>query len=258
MSEFKFKKKFGQNFLKNEYIIDKIVSSINPTEKDLIIEIGPGGGAITTKLKKYKANLIAFEIDTETSKYLKPLEDEKTQIIYEDILSVNLKEKISQINYDQLYIIGNLPYYITTPIIEKVIESNLEFKSFTIMVQKEVADRFNAKPHSKEYGYMTVLLNYWFNIEKISDVSRKDFQPSPKVESTVLRLNSKQKQNVDYQKFKQLIKDAFQFKRKTINNNLKKYDKAIIETILIKNGYTMQSRAEEIDLNTFIEISNSI
>lgn len=258
MTEFKFKKKFGQNFLKNEHIIEKIISSISPTEKDLIIEIGPGAGAITAKLKRYNANLIAFEIDVDTAKYLKPLEDEKTQIIYEDFLEVNLEEKLSSIKYENLYFLGNLPYYITTPIIEKVIDSTLDFKSFTIMVQKEVADRFLAKPHNREYGYMTVLLNYWFNIERLTNVSRSDFIPAPKVKSTVLLLKTKATPNVNYQKFKQLIKDAFQFKRKTINNNLKKYDKTVIEKVLIKNGYSMQSRAEEIDLDTFIELANSI
>ncbi len=258
MAKFKFKKKYGQNFLKNELVIEKIVTSINPCEKDLIIEIGPGGGAITRRLKNYNSNLIAFEIDRETEKYLKPLENDKTHIVFEDILEVDLKEKIKDIKYDNLYFIGNLPYYITTPIIEKVIDSGLNYKSFTIMVQKEVADRFLATPHTKEYGYMTVILNYWFNIKKIADVPREDFVPAPNVDSTVLILERKENNPIDYDKFKTLLKDSFQFKRKTIHNNLKNYDINLIEKTLLKNGYTLQSRAEEIDLNTFLEIVNTI
>ena len=148
MSKFVFKKKFGQNFLKNQDIIDKIVDSIEPTEDDLIIEIGPGSGALTKKLKKYDATLIAFEIDLETKQYLDKLEDKKTQIIYQDFLTADILEILDKYNFTNLYIIGNLPYYITTPIIEHIIKLNLNVSSMVFMVQKEVADRFLSKPKS--------------------------------------------------------------------------------------------------------------
>lgn len=258
MPKFIFKKKYGQNFLQNESIANKIVDSINPSLNDLIIEIGPGAGAITKKLKKYNASLIAFEIDEDTKEYLIPLEDDKTIVIYEDFMISDIKEKISKINYENLYIIGNLPYYITTPILERIIDLKLNEKSITIMVQKEVGERFAAHPKTKDYGYMTVLLNYWYDIEKVIDVKRDYFYPVPNVDSVVVKLSRKKEQSVDYDKFVKIIKDSFQFKRKTIGNNLKGYDKENLEKILANHNASMQSRAEELDLDTFIDIANNI
>ena len=135
--KFNFKKKFGQNFLTDKTVIDIIVSLIPATENDLIIEVGPGAGALTKKLKKYNANLIAYEIDHDTEEYLLPLEDDKTKIIYDDFLKRDIKQDIKDIKYDTLYIIGNLPYYITTPIITNIINSGLDVKKIVIMIQKK-------------------------------------------------------------------------------------------------------------------------
>lgn len=258
MTKFNFKKKYGQNFLNDENIANNIVNSIEPTEKDLIIEIGPGAGAITKKLKKYGTTLLAFEIDEDTKKYLLPLEDEHTKIIYGDFLEVDVKKYINSIKYSNIYIVGNLPYYITTPIIERIIDLNLNPEKFVIMVQREVADRFLARPKTRDYGYMTVLLNYHFNLSKIIDVPRNKFYPTPNVDSTVLSLSTKDKESVDYEKFKNLLKHSFQFKRKNINNNLKSYNLKIVEKILKKHGYDLTNRAEEIDLETFIDLSNNL
>ncbi len=257
MSSFKFKKKYGQNFLTSETISDKIVDAINPTEEDLILEIGPGGGALTKKLKKYNCPLIAFEIDREVEKYLSPLEDEKTRIVYEDFLSADIISILRAYHYQRLFIIGNLPYYITTPILDRIVEFALEPEEIVIMVQKEVADRFMAKPKTREYGYMTVLLNYHYNIKIVTEVGRKNFRPVPAVDSAVLKLSKKAKVNLDYDRFKQLLKDSFQFKRKTINNNLKNYDLAKVQKTLRKHGYDLSSRAEELDLETFIDLTNT-
>ena len=125
------------------------------------------------------------------------------------------------------------------------------------MVQKEVADRFMAKPKTREYGYMTVLLNYHYNIKIVTEVGRKNFRPVPAVDSAVLKLSKKAKVNLDYDRFKQLLKDSFQFKRKTINNNLKNYDLAKVQKTLRKHGYDLSSRAEELDLETFIDLTNT-
>ncbi len=258
MTNFKFKKKYGQNFLNDQNVIDKIVNSINPDENDLIVEIGPGAGALTKKLKKYNCNLIAFEIDEDTKQFLLPLEDNKTKIIYEDFLTSDVKHQIDIIPHNKLYILGNLPYYITTPIIEKIIDLKLYPESITIMVQKEVADRFLAKPGVKEYGYMTVLLNLYFAIEKVCDVPRKLFYPIPNVDSTVLILKKDNKEIKNYDHFKNLLKNAFQFKRKTINNNLKSYNKETLELILKKHGYDLSTRSEAIDLETFIDMANNL
>lgn len=258
MTNFKFKKKYGQNFLTSDTISECIIDSIKPKENDLIIEIGPGGGALTKKLKRYNCPIIAYEIDKDTSKFLKNIEDEKTKIIYEDFMSAKVKEELQKYEYNNLYIIGNLPYYITTPILERIIDLKIAPKEVVIMVQKEVADRFLAKTKTKDYGYMTVLLNYHFDITKVVDVPRKHFNPMPNVDSAVVKLSKKNSPKADYDKFKQLLKDSFQFKRKTINNNLKKYDLEKVKNILESHGYSLSSRAEEIDLDTFIALTEVI
>ncbi len=258
MAKFKFKKKYGQNFLKNETIIDKIVSSIDPLPQDMIIEIGPGSGALTRKLKNYGCQLIAFEIDEDTKQYLLTLEDDKTKIIYGDFLESDITKLFKKYDYERLFILGNLPYYITTPIIEHIIDSKINHESLTIMVQKEVAERFLAKPHHKEYGYMTVLLEYHYDIEKIIDVDRNEFYPVPKVDSTVIKLRKKNSEPVDYEFFKTILKESFQFKRKTVYNNLKKYDKSILERVLEKHGNKLSDRAEDLPLEAYIDLSKSL
>ena len=141
-----FKKKFGQNFLNDKSIINNITSSINPTEDDLIIEIGPGSGALTKNLVKYNSNLICYEVDKDLETTLNQIKNDKTQIIFDDFLKRDIQSDISKIDYKNLYIIGNLPYYITTPIILSIIESRVDVKEMVFMVQKEVAERFSAKP----------------------------------------------------------------------------------------------------------------
>ena len=219
----KAKKKFGQNFLIDNNIIEKIVGTINSDEFDLIIEIGPGMGALTKRLKEKLSNIIAYEVDTDLKEYLSNLEDDKTKIIYQDFLTSNINVDISNIQYNKLYIVGNLPYYITTPIIEHIIKSNLKIEKLVIMVQKEVADRFLALPKTKEYGYITVLLQYYFNIKRICNVSKNSFNPIPKVESTVLEFNSKeQKEDIKIDEYQEFLKQIFKQKRKTLKNKIDK------------------------------------
>jgi len=253
--KFNYKKKYGQNFLQDMAICDNIVNAISPSPDDLIIEIGGGSGAITKLLKKYNAHLITYEIDPDTKKYLLPLEDEKTSIIYEDFLQADINNTINSIDHNNLYIIGNLPYYITTPIIEKIIDTQIDPEKIVIMVQKEVANRFLAKPKTKDYGYMTVILNYNYNLERFIEVPKEKFYPVPKVDSTVVVLTKKDKQKINYDKLKSILKEAFQFKRKTIQNNIKSIPKEELLDVLTKHNYTLTSRAEEIDLETFIELS---
>lgn len=259
MKEFNFKKKFGQNFLIDENIINNIANSICPNENDLIVEIGPGIGYLTKKLLKYNSNYIGFEIDSETKSYLKIYENKKTRFIFNDFLKVDLKNTLSNINYQNLYIVGNLPYYITTPIIEKIIDSKLDLVSITIMVQKEVADRFLAPAGSKNYGYFTVILNYFFEIEKIIDVPRKCFNPSPKVDSTVIKLTKKENTDVlDYKKFQNFLKNAFKYKRKNLKNNLNGYNLKKIEDVLQKYNFDLTVRAEALNLKILIDLFKNL
>lgn len=255
-----FKKKFGQNFLTDNNIIVNTVSSVLLQEDDLVIEIGPGSGMLTKEiLKKYR--VLAYEIDTDLVDTLSNIpNNEKLTIIWDDFLKRDVVKDIEKFRYNKLYIIANLPYYITTPIITKVIESDLDVSKMVIMVQKEVGDRFSSKPGNKEYGSITVFLNYYFNIKKLFDVSRNCFYPKPNVDSVILMLEKKNDTyNVkDREKLFKLIRDSFSFKRKTIKNNLKGYDLNKVEEVLINNGYSLSSRAEELPLDVFIQIANEI
>ena len=256
----KFKKKFGQNFLQDQKIIDKIVLSSELKEDDLVIEIGPGQGALTRKLIK-KAKVIAYEIDMDLKDTLTRLSDEgNLSIIWGDFLERNVQKDLEGIEYNNLYIIANLPYYITTPIILKVIEENLNLNSMTVMVQKEVGDRFTTAPGSKEYGSITVFLNYYFEIKKLFDVSRNCFYPKPNVESCVIKLMpKKEKINLkSEEKFFNLVKDSFRFKRKTLKNNLTGYDLEKVEKVLNKYNMDLSVRAENISLEIFGEIANNL
>lgn len=257
--QFNFKKKFGQNFLNSDVIKSKIVSTLDFNENDLVIEIGPGIGALTKIIEFKNPNLLCYEIDMETKPYLDKIINEKGNVIFDDFLNRNVIDDIKNIEYDNLYIIGNLPYYITTPIILKVIEDNIPLKEMTIMIQKEVADRFSAKPGSREYGSITVLLNYFFDIERKFVVNRNYFTPSPNVDSEVIKLIKKENNDeIDFNKFNKLIKDSFHMKRKNIRNNLKEYDLEKIDSILKNFGYTIQDRAEQLPLEVFIEITKNI
>jgi len=257
--EIKAKKSLGQNFLKDELILKNIADSIITNENDLIIEIGPGKGALTKHLKLKNSNLLCYEIDKRMEPILKKLEDEKTKIIFKDFLEANIIEDIKDYNYNNIYIIANIPYYITTPIIKKVIELP-KLESMSLLVQKEVAERFSAKPGSKAYGSLTVYLNYYFEINYLITVKNTCFDPIPKVDSAVINFKRKDKNtNVKNEEllFK-LIEESFKMKRKTLRNNLKKYDWHKINEVLEKNNFHDNIRAEEISLDIFIAIANNL
>ena len=256
--KFEYKKSLGQNFLQDDNIIKKIADSINPNENDLIIEIGPGAGALTKYLIKKNCDVICFEIDTRLKNVLDNLKNNNLKIIYEDFLKINLKDYIDK-KYEKLYFVGNLPYYITTAIINKIVrESNPS--EIIIMIQKEVAQRFMAKPKTKEYNSLSVFLQYNFDIKKICDVSRNCFEPVPNVDSIVLKLKARDSKllvkNEDF--FYKIIKEAFKQKRKNIRNNLKNYDLTKIESTLMKYDKDLRCRAEELSIQEFIDISNNL
>ncbi|MGM9874504.1 MAG: 16S rRNA (adenine(1518)-N(6)/adenine(1519)-N(6))-dimethyltransferase RsmA [Bacilli bacterium] len=256
--KFDYKKSLGQNFLKDKNIIKKIADSINPTEEDLIIEIGPGAGALTKELVKKKSEVICFEIDTRLKEILEQINSEKLTIIFKDFLSIKINEYINQNKYKNLYFVGNLPYYITTAIINKIIKESNPYE-ITIMVQKEVADRFSAKPGTKDYSSISIFLQYNFDIERVCNVSKTCFEPVPKVDSSVIKFKRNKKISAnDEEKFYKLIKDSFTQKRKNLKNNLKGYDLNKIQTILKKYDKDLTARAEQLSIEEFIDISNNI
>ena len=259
--EFNFKKKFGQNFIVDENIIDKIISKTNIQDDSLVIEVGPGSGALTYKLCKKADKVICFEIDETLRDILSNnLKDfNNVEIIFKDFLKANLKELLQKYKYKHLYLVANLPYYITTPIITKIIDDNIDIDKMVVMVQKEVGERFNAKTNTRNYNSLSVFLQYNFDINKLMDVSRNVFLPKPNVDSEVIEFRKKDKIKVnDLQKFYSLVRNSFVQKRKTLRNNLKGYNLEKIESILKKHGFDLSARAEQISIEIFIEISNAL
>lgn len=260
MQSFNFKKKYGQNFLVDENIVKKIVD-MPIKSKSLVIEIGTGDGRLTKYLCSKFDKVIGYEIDEDIKEILlNNLKDYNNYDIYfDDFLKRNVLSDIRKYNYDYLYVVANLPYYITTPILEKLINLGIDFEMIRVMVQKEVGDRFCALVGTKNYGSLTVYLNYNFDVKKDFIVSRNSFFPRPNVDSIVVSLYNKDKiaiSNLDT--FYKLIRDSFRFKRKTLKNNLKDYDLEIIAGVLKKYGLDLSVRAEQLPVEIFCEISNSI
>lgn len=250
------KKKYGQNFLINQNIINEITNLINPNENDLLIEIGPGQGALTKYLAQKKSKLICIEIDKDMHAYLDKFENEYCHIIYDDILSTNLKD--ITINFDKIFVIGNLPYYITSPIIEYLI-NNLKAEKMIFMVQKEVANRYCAEINTKDYGYFTLYLRYFYNVKKEIFVSKDNFRPIPKVDSMVISLTKRNDTpSVSKKLYFNFLKEAFSHKRKTLKNNIKSYDFNKVKEVLNKYNLSDNVRAENIRENIYIDIVNNL
>jgi len=260
MENFKFKKSFGQNFLNDNNIIRNIVLETGIKENSLVIEIGPGSGVLTKELSKHSKYVLAYEIDTRLEEILdENLKDcHNVNIIFDDFLNRNISEDIKDYEYDNLYVVANIPYYITTPILMKIIDSKLNFLKVTIMIQKEVGDRFTASVKTKSYGSITVFLNYYFDVKKLFIVNKTCFTPKPNVDSVVISLIRKQERvKADNEELLfQVIRDAFHFKRKNLRNNLKNYNLEKIEQALKKTNKNLMNRAEELTLDEFITIAN--
>ena len=258
-NNFNFKKKYGQNFIVDKNIIENIVNKTKIDRETLVIEIGPGAGSLTSKLGEVSKNVIAYEIDETIKPVLEKNIHSNTKIIYDDFLKRNVKEDIKNYEYKKIYVVANLPYYITTPIIIKLIEDKLDIDKIVVMVQKEVGDRFKAKPNTKEYNSLSVYLNYYYTVEKIIDVSKNVFIPKPNVDSIVISLEKKKHLPLKNEElFFKLVRDSFKQKRKTLKNNLKNYDLDKIEKTLKKYNANLSVRAEALSLEAFVDIANNL
>lgn len=261
-NDFKFKKSLGQNFLKDDNICKKIVDSADIDKDTLVIEVGPGKGAISKYIMSNCGYLIMYEADNRLKNYLNDMfnDYDNCEIIFNDFLKEDVKRRISNYKYKKLYVVANLPYYITTPIISRFIEDEICPDKIVIMVQKEVALRFAAKVNSKEYGSLTVFLNYYYNIKKLFDVGRNCFEPKPNVDSAVISMELKENRRdvTDFNLFKRLVKDSFKYKRKMIRNNLKLYDMDKVKKVLSKYGYGLDVRAESLSLDVFVDMANEL
>ena len=246
------KKKFGQNFLKDAAIIHGIIQSINPLPSDLLIEIGPGLGALTKPLLEKTNRLLAIELDRDIVGWIENEYSKKNITVFnEDVLNFNFNQ------FDQkIRIVGNLPYNISTPILFKCIDNILIIKDLHFMLQKEVVDRMIAIPSSPEYGRLSVMLQYYFAMEHLLDVPKESFEPEPKVESSFVRLIPYEQYPFianNIEQFARIVKEAFSQRRKTIRNTLKSF---ITENDFEKIGINPQLRAENLSVSDFVKISN--
>ncbi len=261
-NDFKFKKKFGQNFLKNNKIVENIVEKTNILDNSLVIEVGPGSGNLTRCLVKNAKYVLAYEIDETLQDILmKEFSDvDNIKILFGDFLERNIEEDIKGYDVDNIYFISNVPYYITTPILFKLVESRIKFKKIVMMVQKELGDRITATYGTKSYNALSVILGYSYNLKKLMNVSRNEFIPKPNVDSVVIELSEKGETLPlkDKSKFNNLVKDSFQFKRKNLRNNLKKYDLTKVEEVLKKYNKDLTSRAEQLPVEVFVDMANHL
>ena len=251
----KAKKKFGQNFLIDANTVEKIAK--NACDKDHItIEIGPGIGSLTQKLAKYSKEVISYEIDSSLIPVLKEtLGDlDNVTVIEEDFLNTDLGK--ASYHDEEIVVAANLPYYITTPILFKLFESDLKIKCISVMVQKEVADRFKASVNSKDYNALSVIVQHSYDVNILMNISKNVFNPKPNVDSAVIVFKPKTKKYVkDEKEFYEMVKMAFTQRRKTLFNNLKEhFDNEKIKKMYETLGLKDSIRAQEIDLDTFIRI----
>lgn len=262
-------KSLGQNFLIDENIVNRIVQVAEVQKEDLIIEIGPGLGTLTKELLKCAGKVICIELDKRMINILNDrFNDENLCIINDDILKVNLKElikkeKVGIIN--NVKVVANLPYYITTPIIMKLLEDNLDIHSITVMVQREVANRITATPETGNTGAITYAIKYYSKPSIVIDVPSKSFIPEPEVQSSVIKLEILKQPGVNVKSkdllFK-VIKLSFMQRRKTLLNSLTNGNllnsKAEIENMLNKLGIDIKVRPENLKLDEFAKIADYV
>lgn len=260
-------KNYGQNFLIDETAVEEIVNKSEVNKNDLVIEIGPGLGNLTKYLLEAAGKVICIELDTNV---LKILNDRFSlfnnfELINDDVLKVDLKQLIANNSeFQSVKVVANLPYYITTPIIMKLLEEHLNLTSITVMVQKEVALRLTETPGGKETGAITYSINYYTNPSIVLDVSKECFIPSPKVDSAVIKLDvlSKPKVKIKNEElFFKIIKASFLQKRKTLVNSLSNNgiaDKDFLEKMLSELGLDVRIRAEKLTLDDFSKITEYI
>lgn len=263
-------KSLGQNFLINDSVVEKIVESADVTSEDLIIEIGPGLGNLTEYLLEKAGKVIAIELD---DRMLQILNDRfnlynNFEIINEDVLKVDLKKLIikeKNNNIKNVKIVANLPYYITTPIITKLLEEQLDIESITVMVQKEVADRLIAIPGEKNSGAITYCVYYYATSECVTVVEKDSFIPEPEICSEVIKLNIRKENPIELESkenFFKLIKASFMQRRKTLINALVNggiiKNKEIVNNIFEALGLDSNVRGENLTIEQFAELSNYI
>ena len=248
------RKRFGQNFLHDPAIIQRIVDSINPRKTDHVIEIGPGKGAITELLLKHLGQLNVIEIDRDLIQLLTSNFADKNLIIHE---ADALKFDFSQFEQTNLRIVGNLPYNISTPLLFHLLSYKDCIKDMLFMLQKEVVERICAKPGTKQYGRLSIMLQFYCDVESLFAIKPGAFTPAPKVDSAIVRLIplSQPRYDVaDHDTFAFIVRESFSQRRKTLRNNLKKY---LNESDIKKTGIAPEIRAENLEISDFAKLANT-
>ena len=266
---FVFQKKFGQNFLIDPHVLDKIINAAEITKEDCVTQIGPGIGSVTQALIDSAGKVISIEIDDQLIPILTEQFGgcENFRLIHKDVLKVDLHKLIAEESPNRrIKVVANLPYYITTPIIMMLLEHNLPIESITVMVQKEVADRMASGPGSKQYGAITVAMKYYCDTYLVANVPQNCFMPRPNVDSAVIKLTLHQEPIVDINDEEQLlkiIKAAFSQRRKTLLNTLASngnlgLSKEEIKNVLDESGIGASTRGETLSLDDYAMLSNYI
>lgn len=261
--DFKFSKALGQNFLIDDSVLNDIVNGADVNEEDLVIEIGPGVGTLTAQILKRAKRVVAIELDNDLIPILMEElgDNQKFQLIHNDALKVDFNEVIG--DEKSVKLVANLPYYVTTPIIAKLLKDGYNFKSLTIMIQKEVAERINAEPNCKEYGALSLLVQYYCNTSIVRNVPAKCFMPRPKVDSIVIRLDKLDTPRVspDNEKlFFDIIRNSFNMRRKTLWNSTKNIglSKEVLTVAYEEAGIDPKRRGETLSIEEFCALSNRI
>ncbi len=266
---FNFQKKFGQNFLIDTHVLDKIIASAEVGKDDCVLEIGPGIGTMTQYLAENAREVVAVEIDKALIPILEDTlsEYDNVTVINEDILKVDINKIVEEKNNGQpIKVVANLPYYITTPIIMGLFESHVPLKSITIMVQKEVADRMQVGPGTKDYGALSLAVQYYAKPEIVANVPPNCFMPRPNVGSAVIRLTRYEKPPVEVEDEKymfSIIRASFNQRRKTLINGLLNagnlgITKEDILEVLEEMGLSATVRGEALTLEQFADLSNKL
>lgn len=260
---FRFSKSLGQNFLIDDSVLEDIVEGAEVSEEDLVIEIGPGVGTLTRELIKKAKRVVAIELDSNLIPILTEElgNEEKFSLIHNDALKVNFDEIMA--GEKSVKLVANLPYYVTTPIIAKLLNEGYKFKSLTIMIQKEVAERMNSEPNCKEYGSISVLVQYFCTTKIIRKVAPSSFMPRPKVDSIVIRLDRLEQPRVelkDEKIFFDIVRNSFNMRRKTLWNALKSFglDKESMEGVFKDAGIDQKRRGETLSIEEFGALANSL
>ena len=268
---FSFKKSLGQNFLIDTNVLNRIVDFAEMSSETAAIEIGPGIGALTEQLAKRAKKVIAFEIDQRLlpilGETLEPYDNVK--IIHSDVLKANVKQVVEEeFEKDQdIMVVANLPYYVTTPILFKLLEEQLPIRGIVVMLQKEVADRIAAAPGTKDYGSLSIALQYYTEAETVMIVPRTVFVPQPNVDSAVIRLTKREKPAVMVQDeafFFEVVRASFAQRRKTLMNNLVNNlqgipkDKELLEQTLQEAGIDPKRRGETLSIEEFGRLSDAL